>query len=78
MHNLGILRYQDTYRSKLSGILHMIKIVENMVSKFNITEGSITVVCNGLDAISMAYDKHSYFTCQSNHLDILTEINNST
>ena len=47
----GLPRGQDVHISEISGIIHVIKIVEIFTSKFNITEGSITLVCNGLGYI---------------------------
>ena len=35
----GKPEYQGEYRSKLSGIMHAIMIIDNICSKFNITEG---------------------------------------
>ena len=57
----GLTRYQDAYRSELSGIIHLVKIAESLTDKFNITEGSITLGCDGIDAIQMDLDKFSSF-----------------
>ena len=52
----GLPRGQDVHISEISGIIHVIKIVEIFTSKFNITEGSITLGCYGIDATRMALD----------------------
>ena len=53
---------QEAYRSKLSGILNFIIIIDNICTKFNITEGEITAVCDGLDVIRMAMEKFTSFS----------------
>ena len=74
----GLPRDKDAYKSEISGILHVVKIVESLTAKFNITEGLITLGCNGLNAIQMAIDQLSSFSCTSNHFYILTEIHKIT
>ena len=74
----GFPRDQDAYRSKILGVIHVVKIVEILIAKFNITERSITLGCDGLDAILMALDQFSSFTFTSNHFDILTAIHKIT
>ena len=72
--NTGLPRYQDSYRSDLSGIIHVVKIVGSLTSKFNITEGSINLGCNGLYSIQIDVYQLSSFSCTSNQFEILTEI----
>ena len=42
---------QDAYTSEISGNHHDVKFVESLTAKFNITEGIITLGCDGLDSI---------------------------
>ena len=74
----GFPRDQDAYRSKISGVIHVVKIVEILIAKFNITERSITLGCDGLDAIRMDLEKLSSFYCTSNYFDTLTAIHKIT
>ena len=46
----GHEEYQDAYKSELEGILHIIIILEDISSKFNIEDGSITIACDGIEA----------------------------
>ena len=71
-------RDQDAYRSELSGIIHVVKIVEILTANFNLTEGIITLGCYGIDAIQIILDQLSSLSCTSNHFDILTEIHKIT
>ena len=50
----GQLKYQDSYISEPTGIFHVVSIAEEIVWKFNIIEGAITIVCDGLNAIKKA------------------------
>ena len=67
-----------TKSNGLSFILHVVKIVESLTSKFNIMEGCITIVCDILDGIKIAPYQFSSFSYTSNHFDILTAIHNIT
>ena len=49
-------------------------IIENICSKFNITEGEITAACGGIDAIRMAMDKATSFSSKPNNFYILSAI----
>ena len=60
--------------SELSGILHIIMIIEKLYAKFAIIEGAVTVSCNGLDYIRMAMDKNTSFSRKPNHFDMISAI----
>ena len=67
----GHPKYQDAYRSKLAGIFHVAYIVEEISREFNILEGAITIVCDGLNAIKNAMDRATRYSCVSNHFDLI-------
>ena len=47
----GTAKYQDAYSSELTGLYHVIYIIEKICEKHNIRSGRITVACNGLNEI---------------------------
>ena len=49
----------NAYRSELTCILHGVLIVQNITTKYHITEGEITASCNRLNRIRMSLDQHS-------------------
>ena len=42
---------QEAYGSEIPGIYHIMLIVEYICSKHNTQDGSITITCNGIDAL---------------------------
>ena len=47
---------QDSYRSELAGIFHMVSIVEEISRKFIILEGAITIACDGPNEIKRQWN----------------------
>ena len=71
---LGHPKDQDSYRSELAGLFQVVSFVEEIIQKFNILEGAITIKCNGLNAIKKSMDRETRYSCISNHFDLISAI----
>ena len=47
----GTAKYQDAYRSELTGLYHVIYIIDTICEKHNIRSGGIMAACDGLNTI---------------------------
>ena len=50
----------------------MVYIVEEISLKFNILEGSITIACDGLNAIKKSIESETRYSCLSNHFYLVS------
>ena len=55
----GTAKEQDAYRSELTGIYHVIYIIETICDKHNIRIGGITAACEGLNEIKKSMNVKS-------------------
>ena len=58
----------------MSGLYHIVLIVEDLWLKHNISEVSITVTCGGIDALKNAIDSDTKLSCLLNHFDTILSI----
>ena len=72
----GTAKYQDAYSSELTGLYHMIYIIETICEKHNIRSGGITAACDGLNAIKKAMDADTKYLCQSNYFNLISTMDN--
>ena len=72
--SLGHAKDQDMHRRKLSGILHVVSIVEEICHKHNIIEGGITAKYDGLTAIKKIIGSETNYSYLANHFDLISEI----
>ena len=70
----GTAKYQDAYRSELTGLYHVIYIIDTICEKHNIRSGGITAVCDGFNGIKKSMDANTPYLCQSNHFDLISII----
>ena len=69
--DIGTAKYQDEYRSDLTGIYHMNYIIETICEKHNIRSGGIAATCNGLNAIKKSIDVNSKYLYKSNRFYLI-------
>ena len=68
-------QYQSAYRSELSGLYGIVVAVEVLCRVFNITDGSITVACDGESALDYAFDwDNRWLRAGTAHLDLISAI----
>ena len=72
--SLGHAKDQDMHRRKLSGILHVVSIVEELCHKHNIIEGEITEKYDGLTAIKKSIGSETNYSYLANHFDLISEM----
>ena len=65
---------QDAYRAELTGIYTIVTLVEGICEYHCINRGSITIACDGIEALKKAMDQDTYFSCQSNQYDLISAI----
>eukprot|EP00957_Ditylum_brightwellii_P138115 10528378-Ditylum_brightwellii.AAC.1 len=65
----------DAYRSGLAGLYQIVAITNKICMFYNISTGSITVACDGLNATKKTMAEDTTYSCQSNHFDIILDIN---
>ena len=70
----GTAKDQDTYRSDITGLYHVIYIIETIYEKHNIRSGGFATACGGLNAIKKSMDVNTTYLCQSNHFDLISDI----
>ena len=52
----GHQEYKESCRSKLSGLIHSISILEYIYKPYNLTKGATTAACDGIEATNKAMD----------------------
>ena len=72
----GTDKYQDAYRSELTGLYNVIYIIETICEKHNIRSGGITAAYDGLNSIKKSTDVNPTYSCQSNHFNLISAIDN--
>ena len=70
----GLPKYHEAYRSKITGIFHVVSIIETICKKQILNEGLIPVACYGMEALRKEIDQYKKFSCISNNFDILSSI----
>ena len=67
---------QEVYKIQLVGIFHIILIVEDIWSSHNILEGSITITCDGINALEKAMKPNTQLSCLLNHFELISAVEN--
>eukprot|EP00957_Ditylum_brightwellii_P068969 5234216-Ditylum_brightwellii.AAC.1 len=70
----GQTNKHDVYRAELSGIYMMTQVVNSLCKLHNITEGKITLACDGLEAIRKSMSVNTSFSSLSSQFDLLSAI----
>ena len=60
----GTSKNQDAYMSELTGLYHMIYIIEKIREKHNISIRGITAACDRLNEIKKSMDANTTYSCQ--------------
>ena len=72
----GTAKYQDTNKSELTGIYHVVSVIDTIYEKHNIrSEGSMDA-CDGLNAIKNSMDVNTKYLRQSNCFELILAIDN--
>jgi len=53
----GTANKQCSYRSKLGGLFSIIMMVEQLCKYYNISQGDISIVCDGLGPFNQCFEK---------------------
>jgi len=70
----GLEEDHSSYRSKLAGIFAVIKVVNKLCGYHNITEGGITLGCDGLLALQSSFHNDMAVYMDSTNFDIISAI----
>eukprot|EP00957_Ditylum_brightwellii_P170124 12949595-Ditylum_brightwellii.AAC.1 len=70
----GQTNNHDAHRAELSGIYMVTQVVNSLCKLHNITEGKITLACDGLEAIRKSMLVNTSFSSLSSQFDLLLAI----
>lgn len=73
----GAKKEQSTYRSELAGLLVVVTMVSELCIFCSIKEGRITIGCDNLSAITLAFDQEISISTNMSDFDILYTIRNT-
>lgn len=65
---------QSAYRSELAGILGVVSIVKELVKYYEIEEGHVTIGCNNISALDIAFDLDQEIHANILDYDMVTAI----
>ena len=72
----GTSKYQDSHKSDLTGLYHMIYIIDTICEKHGIRSRGITAGYDQINTIKNSMDSHTTYSCQSNHFNLISSIDN--
>ena len=67
---------QDSYRGELIRLYMVATLVAKVCKYHKINGGSMTMGCDGVEALKKSLDHDTSFSCRFNQFDIVTEIKN--
>jgi len=66
----------NAYRAELHGLHTLLSAIEFICTKFNITQGHVTIGCDNKGAIYQVANNYSYIPCSTKHADLICAIHN--
>eukprot|EP00957_Ditylum_brightwellii_P035984 2726366-Ditylum_brightwellii.AAC.1 len=70
----GDMEFHDAYRAELTGIFMVTQIVDLICNRHGITEGKITLACDGLEALRKSMSPDVSFSSLSSQFDLISAI----
>ena len=75
----GDPQYQSAYRSEISGIYAILTITGVLCTLYDISDGSITIACDGESALDVSFDwTQRHISSKTPHFDLISAIRSMT